>query len=281
MIADLHIQTKFSNGVTTLGKSYFTPPFKVANITEDKRSEWLQLMLMSSSPGVLDGDRYNLKIELSEGSSLHLHTQSYQRLFNMKEGATQQMEVYLQKGSSFIYLPHPSVPHENSIFKSTNKFYLADSCSLTWGEILTCGRKLSQGPSVNAEVFQFSSYRTITEIFIHDKLVIKEHLFMQPSLIDPNTIGQLEGYTHQASLIHLNGTTKGNSRQDIIYEYLSQQEEIISGVSVTGGNGLIVRILGYKAEQLYDHLQQITKLLQQKPTTPKTTTEPALSTVQL
>ena len=264
MIADLHIQTKFSNGVTTLGKSYFTPPFKVANITEDKRSEWLYLMLISSSPGVLDGDRYYLKIELSEGSSLHLHTQSYQRLFNMKEGAVQNMEVYLQKGSSFIYLPHPSVPHENSIFRSTNKFYLADDCSLTWGEILTCGRKLSPGPSGNGEVFQFSSYRTITELFIHDKLVIKEHLFMQPSLIDPNAIGQLEGFTHQASLIHLNGIKTDNSRQDIIYEYLSQQKEIIFGVSVTGGNGLIVRILGYKAEQLYYHLQYISGFLHPK-----------------
>jgi urease accessory protein len=261
MNADLHIQTNCLNGITTLGKSYFTPPFKVANITEDKRSKWLQLMLMSSSPGILDGDRYNLKIELSEGSCLHLHTQSYQRLFNMKEGAVQNMDVNLQKGSSFIYLPHPSVPHENSIFRSNNKFYLTDECNLIWGEILTCGRKLSKGALMeNGEVFQFSTYRSITEIFIQNKLVIKEHLFMQPSVVDPNSIGQLEGFTHQASLIHLNGKNTIASHKDMIYEYLSQQEGIISGVSATAGNGLIVRILGYKAEQLYEHLKNIAML---------------------
>lgn len=254
MYANLNIETIYRDGITRLGKTYFTPPFKVANITEDKRSEWLQLMIMSSSPGVLDGDQYKIKIGLGENSSLQLHTQSYQRLFNMKEGAAQQMEVYLEKGSSFIFLPHPSVPHEKSIYKAINKFYLGDACKLIWGEILTCGRKN------NSEVFTFSSYRSITEIFINDKLVIKEHLFMQPSLIDPESMGQLEGYTHQASLISI----QESNHADSIYEYLSQQEEIISGVSVTAGNGLIVRILGYKAEQLYHHLQQIALLLQQK-----------------
>jgi urease accessory protein len=254
MYSNLNIETIYKNGATSLGKSYFTPPFKIANITEDKKSEWLQLMLMSSSPGILDGDQYKIRIELRENSSLQLHTQSYQRLFNMKEGAAQHMEVYLEKGSSFIYLPHPSVPHENSIFSATNKFYLGDSCNLIWGEILTCGRKL------NGEVFRFSSYRSISEVFIHDKLLIKEHLFMQPSLINPDSIGQLEGFTHQASLI----SVRESHSTDSIYDYLSQQEEILFGVSVTAGNGLIVRMLGYKAEQLYHHLQQITALLQQK-----------------
>ena len=38
MIAKLHIETIFKNGITCLKQSYCTPPFKVANITEDKSS---------------------------------------------------------------------------------------------------------------------------------------------------------------------------------------------------------------------------------------------------
>ena len=41
-------------------------------------------MLMSSSPGILDEDKYLMKIEVAEGCALKLHTQSYQRLFTMK-----------------------------------------------------------------------------------------------------------------------------------------------------------------------------------------------------
>jgi len=63
MIAKLHIETISKKGITCLKQSYCTPPFKVANITEDKSSNRLQLMLMSSSPGILDDDEYELKIE--------------------------------------------------------------------------------------------------------------------------------------------------------------------------------------------------------------------------
>jgi urease accessory protein len=264
MIAKLHIEIVVKNGITCLKQSYCTPPFKVLNITEDKSSTQLQLMLMNSSPGILDEDDYEQKIELVENSSVQLHTQSYQRLFNMKKGAKQLMEVHLQKDSSFVYLPHPSVPHENSSFVAINRFFLSSGCRLIWGEILTCGRKLSKGLlSENGEVFQFSKYHSITEVFINNKLIIKENLLMQPSFIDPTVIGQLEGFTHQASFIFLDEKTDCINVADVIYEYLSLQQEIAFGITAAPANGLIIRILGYKAEQLHDCLKAIAKIAEQ------------------
>jgi len=90
-------------------------------------------MLMSSSPGILDRDEYRMSIEVAEGCSLNLQTQSYQRLFNMKNGALQNMEVHLKEGASFCYIPHPAVPHESSIFVARNKIFLSNNCNFTWG----------------------------------------------------------------------------------------------------------------------------------------------------
>ncbi|MEP6594582.1 MAG: urease accessory protein UreD [Ginsengibacter sp.] len=101
-------------------------------------------------------------MEFSEGCSLQLHTQSYQRLFAMKKSAFQILKVQQAAGSSFCFLPQPVVPHETSDFSASNKIFLTDNCSLVWGEVLTCGRKLS------GEVFKFSKYQSITEIFIND-----------------------------------------------------------------------------------------------------------------
>lgn len=212
-------------------------------------------MLMSSSPGVLDDDEYEIKIETGEGCEMELHTQSYQRLFNMKKGAKQLMEVYLDKGSSFVYLPHPAVPHEHSVFLAKNKIYLNDDCGLIWGEVVTCGRKL------NGESFLLSKYHNVTEVLINDKLVIKENLLMQPSLINPNLMGQLEGFTHQASFICINEKAKFMEIGDAAYEYLSLQKEIEFGITSPPVNGLILRILGYKAEQLFECLKAINKLM--------------------
>jgi urease accessory protein len=253
--ARLTIQAGVRNGITCLEQSYSTAPFKLANITEDKRSKQLQLVLMSSSPGILDGDEYEKKIEMGEGAELALHTQSYQRLFNMKTGARQIMEVFLQKNASFVYLPHPVVPHDNSIFLSKNKIYLKDHCRLVWGEIITCGRKL------NGEVFRFSKYHNITEVFINDKLVIKENLLMQPLLVNPDLTGQLEGFTHQASFIYADEKADCIAANNALYEYLSIQKEIGFGITQAPVNGLLIRLLGYKASQLYDCLHGINAIL--------------------
>ncbi|MES2776366.1 MAG: urease accessory protein UreD [Bacteroidota bacterium] len=254
MTAELHITTALRNGVTHLKNAFFTTPLKVANITEDKTAATLQLMLTSSSPGILDGDEYKIKIELEPGSSLQLQTQSYQRLYHMKQGASQQMEVHMAEGSHFCFLPHPSVPHEASSFVTRNKFYLSDHSRLIFGEVLTCGRKL------NGEVFLFSKYHSITEVFVKEKLVIKENLLMKPSAIDVNAIGQLEGYTHQASLLYLDEKVKIKLLAPLISELLAQQNDIDFGITAAPKNGLIIRILGQKAGQLHDCLKEIALL---------------------
>ncbi len=251
MKASLHIQAVLKNGITKLGNCYFSPPFKVMNITEDKLGKDLQLMLMSSSPGILDEDEYHMQVDVDANCSLQLHTQSYQRLFNMQKGAKQLIQVNMQEGATFVYLPHPSVPHEHSSFVAKSRIHLSNNCKLIWGEVLTCGRKL------NGEIFKFAKYHSSTEIFIDNKLVIKENLLMQPSLMNVNAIGQMEGYTHQASLICLNNELDVNEVTDVLHDYLSQQEEMVCGVTAAPSNGFIVRLLGNKAEKLFDCLKVI------------------------
>lgn len=255
MKAELKIQTSYINNSTRLKNCYCTTPFKVANITEDRNGNTLSLMLMSSSPGILDGDEYQVNIELEQKCSLQLHTQSYQRLFTMAEQASQQMEVRLAAGASFCFIPHPCVPHEQSGFSSHNKIFLTNHCNLVFGEILTCGRKL------NGEVFLFAKYHTVTEIFMNDRLVIKENLLMQPAWIDVTTIGQLQGFTHQASLIYLNEEADIKKIMAQLTEILTAQKDTSFGITAAPVNGLIIRILGQKAEQLFDCLKMIAGLL--------------------
>jgi urease accessory protein len=169
----------------------------------------------------------------------------------MTKGAQQIMEVTLNDSASFTYLPHPSVPHKESIFKSKNKIYLGNHCQLLWGEIITCGRTLKD------EVFTFSKYHNCTEIFLKNKLILKENIVIQPSLCNPTQMGQLEGFTHQASLLIINETLDVDGFTTAVNDYLQQQTEIDFGISTIAAHGIIVRILGFKAEQLFDDLKHI------------------------
>jgi urease accessory protein len=251
MKADLHIQVAAINQISFLQKAYCTTPFKVMNITEDKNCKQLHLMLMSSSPGILDGDEYNMNINVAENASLFLHTQAYQRLFQMKGQASQQMNVHVADGASFVFLPHPSVPQQQSNFVSCNTFYLSNYCRFIFGEVLTCGRKL------NGEAFLFTKYHSITKVYNHNKLVIKENLLMQPAGINLQAIGQLEGYTHQASMIYLQENIDIKNLQCLIIELLAGEKNIELGITAAPINGLIIRLLGHGAEQLYNCLQYI------------------------
>jgi urease accessory protein len=123
------------------------------------------------------------------------------------------------------------------------------------GEVFTCGRKL------NGEIFKFSSYHSMTEIFKNKKLVVKENLLIRPAITDVLSIGQLEGFTHQASLIYLDENYQQAEITQKLHEWLSAQEGIIFGITAAPINGSIVRILGTKAEQLHDCLKTITHML--------------------
>lgn len=253
MRSSLQIHGSTRNGKSYLANCYYTRPFKVANITENRNDAWLRLMLMSSSPGILDTDDFTIEIVLDEECLMHLSTQAYQRLFSMQSGAQQKMNVTLRSGSAFIFLPHPSVPHENSIFTTRNKFHLDQNSFLIWGEVLTCGRKL------NGEVFCFTKYHSITEIFLNSQLIVKENLLMAPASIPVNTIGQLEGYTHQASLICMDPQQVNITVIDDVHQLLGGERDMDIGVSSLQESGFIVRLLGNKAEQLYNCLQSITR----------------------
>jgi urease accessory protein len=262
MRSDVNIHVATRNGISLLASAYFTPPFKIANITEDKSGP-LHLMLMCSSPGVLDGDEQTIRITLDSHAQLQLHTQSYQRLFQMKQGATQTMEVCIGKDASFRWLPHPVVPYKNSIFKARNRIFLAEGAQLLWGEVLTCGRKLT------GEVFTLSSYHVRTEIYIRDQLALLENMYLNPTTIRPGSLGQWEGYTHQASLL----TNIKVVRTDI-EEYLSTQKEMMYGITEGPASTLIIRILGNAAESLYDALKTIAALI---PANPQPSANPSLT----
>lgn len=254
--AVLDLETGFRNGKTVLQKSFCTQPFKIANITEDKSSENLKLMLMSSSPGILDGDSYNLNVTIGNGCSLALTTQSYQRLFQMQNGASQELQVVMGESSSFIYLPHPVVPHRDAVFTSKSKIFLADACTLLWGEVINCGRKL------NGEVFQFSSYHNLTEIYLNKRLVVKENILLKPQQTSLSAIGQLEGFSHQATLLYLNEEAAVAPLLEILVMELEKEDNIAFGVSALPVNGLVVRLLGHKAEQLFQLLQTLAEMTQ-------------------
>ena len=241
------------NGVRSYLKSaYCTPPFRVVDITEDKKNPLAYLMTMSSSPGILDHDVHDIRILAEPHTRTVLQNQSYHRIFQMKHGARLNMEMRLEENSTFSYIQHPIVPHQNSIFKAANKIFLSKGSELLLGEIITCGRKLS------GEVFRFNHFQSLTEIFIEGKLALKDNIIIQPDVIDLSSIGQMEGFTHQATLYYINRKDPGvNHAVDLLNDLLSSEDDLQYGVSKPLNNGLVARVLAHGGEQILNAFRKV------------------------
>ena len=252
----LVLQTVSAKGKTFLKTSFCRPPFKLADITLRPVEEELHLMIMSSSPGVLEGDRLEINVSIGEGSKLRLDTQSYQRLFRMNSGATQKVNIIIESSARLIYLPHPVVPHEEADFTTVSKILLQNNSVLVWGEVLTCGRHL------NGEIFQFTKYHSLTEIFIDNKKIVRENLLLTPFLVNMFSMGQWEGFTHQASLFFIHEQANAAEVKQSLMHY-QHMKDISFGCTSLSTSGLLIRILGHKAEVLHQHLKDITEILLQ------------------
>ncbi|MBB1138138.1 urease accessory protein UreD [Myroides sp. WP-1] len=256
MISHLKIKVEQREGQSYLKDAYVTQPFRIVPVGQYKRDKAAYLMIMSSSPGLLDNDDHQIEITLAEDTKLQLQTQAYQRLFHMKNKSTQTTVIHMKKGSAFAYVPHPVVPQKSATFISRNSVNLQADCHFLLADIITCGRKLS------GEEFEYNHFQNLTELYVDGKLQLKDNVLLQPDLMPIQGIGILEGFTHQGTLIYYN-TAQVNAVDYIEYffEQYAEVEGIAFGISALEGDGFIIRVLGQGAEKLFGIFQAIQEKL--------------------
>lgn len=238
---------------TILKDVFFTPPFNVVEVRENKKNPLLEVMVMSSSPGLLHKDSYHINIEVIDNSCLNLQTQSYQRIYTSKHQTQQHMEVNIGDRAYFSHVPHPVVPHKNSNYKAQNTIRLTSSSTLLWSEILTCGRKLME----DEEVFSFKKHHSTTSIFVDEQLIFQDNVYLVPEEINIRDFGQYEHYTHQGSLFFIAPEIVIEDRINTIYDRLRSINDIDFGITKVRDNAYVLRALSHGGEKLYQLFTQI------------------------
>lgn len=256
---ELKMSTGVVDGYHRLIDKYHTVPFGLLRI--DSRAAydpWMRYMLRSSSPGILAGDLYEIDFNVADDTKLGLETQAYQRIYEMNKGgeAWQNTNVTVGENALFHYIPHPLVPHKNSDFEATNTVKLKESSQFIWGEVLTCGRK-AYG---DGEVFAFKRLMNNTEIYVDDTLIFKDKILFEPGNEDLDTLGQMEGYTHQGTLL----TYQNKLSPEELYEYVKsvveaeEEDKMEFGMTTTiSEKANVIRILGHHGEQMYQVMKKI------------------------
>ncbi len=257
MDAVINLTVGCREGSSYLRSLYVTPPFRVVSVGQLHHDGGAYLMQMSTSPGVLSGDKYTIGITLDPMARLQFKSQSYMRLFDMDGSAEQKITIKVGRGGYFSQVSHPIVPHRNSSFSSSTIVELEAESSFLQSEIITCGRKF------HGEEFEFREFMNSVEVREGGVLRLKDRVWLNPSQMDLRSCGLLEGYTHQGSLIFQ------TSREDLdivqcidkIFHLLSHIKGVDYGISKSHYTGFVLRILGESGETLYNAFLNIQEYL--------------------
>jgi urease accessory protein len=254
MIHKLEITASVKNGRTILKDCFFTQPFRVANISEDKKDPRLYLMAMSSSPGLLNEDEYAININVTPGADLMLQSQAYQRIFKMNGSARIHQQIDIGNNATLYYVPHPLVPHNGSTLVSETDITSTKDSRFMVADILTCGRKHS------GEIFQYCSFRNRLTLKHDHKVIYKDNIVLVPAAGNSAAVGQFEDYTHQAGFVMADMKCKIDEQLlDNVHNILKTDESLFFGITRVSESVIAGRILAKGAEQLFAMLKRVEK----------------------
>lgn len=239
-MSKLLIRTGSVGGRTVVTDSEFTAPIKIAK--PFYREDHTEVMMMAASAGLLDGDRYDIRIHVGEKCALSFTGQSYTKLFQAeREGVRQEVSIRVESGGKFLYMPCPVIPFAGSKYAAKTQIRLAPDSRFAMCDILSCGRGAMN------EKFLFDSYRSRTAVYVGGRLVFLDNVWLRPEKADLSGIGFFEGRTH-AGMVYIYGIDVGE---------LPEMPGVEAAVT-RAAEGVCIRMAADSADEIVRFAQCIT-----------------------
>src|SRR5215469_10627913 len=100
------------------------------------------VFMITTSGCVLQGDRLDVSVSLSQEAMAHITTQAATKVHQMDAGfAGQSTQVQLADGAYLELLPGPVIPHRHSRFMTSTTAVVAATATALIAEVVAPGRK--------------------------------------------------------------------------------------------------------------------------------------------
>jgi len=205
------------------------------------------VMIITTSGGILQGDRYEIAMNLAANAHAHVTTQSATKIQEMDANyASQEQEITLGENAYLEYLPAPTIPYKNSRFLTHTKITLPVSATLLYSEILLSGRKYYR----EGESFQYNLYSSHIEAAREDgRRLFTDKFIIEPQLRNVRGPGVMGKFDVLANVLLM--TPKQNS--DRIFADTrpgwDSANGFVSGASrLPNDSGLLFKVLGTDRE---------------------------------
>jgi len=253
MESEIKLSVCVEGGKTLLKDSYYNAPYKVVHYGSQRSNKHIELIIMSSSPGIMDEDHLNIDIDVADQAHLHLYSQSYNKLHPMKHGASQRTVVHVGHQALLQYIPHPITPFKDSIFTTVNHVHLQSGATLLWGDIICAGRIHRN------EIFEFQKMHSTTKIYREGQLLYIDNQVLKPKEQPIDKLLFHEGHTHQATLIFASEYAS-EFKKELDEIFRSEYHDITFGFTRCAHDMILFRALGDNGDLLYNFLKTIASM---------------------
>jgi urease accessory protein len=212
--------------------------------------------IITTSGGVLQGDRYAVEMSLEAGASAHVTTQSATKIQSMDANyAVQAQTLRLAEGAFLEYLPEPTIPFRRSRFLNDTRFEMHPTATLLYAEILVPGRR-HHHPE---EQFGFDVFSSTTTG--HDSAgreTFAEKFVLEPRRRSLRAIGALGSFDIYGSVLLLTPKGFADAIRARVAADLSPEWPVACGASrLPNDAGLVFRILGGEVAPVKAKLREI------------------------
>jgi urease accessory protein len=205
------------------------------------------VVVVDTAGGVVQGDRYEVEMELAAGCRAHVTTQAATKIQEMDANyASQAQRIVLHDDAYLEYLPEPVIPYRHSRFVARTSVCLPESATLLYAEILMPGRKHYR----SGEVFGYDLYSSALSVDRPGGTdLFAEKFLVEPARSSPARPGVMGGFHVLGNVLLLTsvgGAERVLARVPAVGEHA---DGWVAGASrLPNGAGLSYKVLGMESE---------------------------------
>lgn len=255
----LRLEEDPERGKTVVKEQYSKVPLftQRALYLEESLPSMAYMYIMSPGGGILQGDRYRMDITLKNNAYAHITTQGATRIYRMERNyATQIVNVVVDDGCYFEFVPDQIIPYRDSRFYQTVNLKVHDNATMMYSEMIVPGR-VASGESFEYDICYMKALAKNQK----DVLRFIDVAILEPKKRNLKTLGILGNLDVVGSMYILTKPKYVAELNDEINSSLQKLPNVSGGATILPHNsGVIVRMLGGVASDLRNTMYEIIRI---------------------
>lgn len=256
----LKLENDSQRNKTVITEQYSRVPLLTqrALYLEESLPSMAYVFIISPSGGILQGDRYRMDITVTNNAYAHITTQGATRIYRMEKNfATQMVNVFVDEGCYFEFIPDQIIPYRNSRFYQNFNFKVHENATALYSEMVVPGR-VASGESFEYDICYLKAVGSDT----NSNLRFIDIAILEPKKRKLGTIGILGNYTVVGSMYVLTQPRYIKTLSDEVNTLLRRSNSIIGGSSILPrSSGIVVRMLGLLAGDIRNTIFEVLKIV--------------------